>query len=886
MAFAPPRPTRATSRCLALVGAAVAVAAARGLSDNAVLDVAYHLIQSVLPVGFLVATLRRARRGEGRCWWVIAVFAALVTVAQTYWTFSGVDSGPTPLGSFGDQVYIIGLPFGVVGLLWLTFAGLERSQRARVLTDAWIVGLGLSLFVWVWLFEAPIRTGHITGGRLTNLAYPFLDIAAAAIIITTAIYQPHRPRLRWLSAVVLVGATTDAFTAFLHEGPQAHPGPSTFALWVAGPALLWASVAIEDAPAGSFSVTGPRRHLLSVFIGLGVAAVLWVGIRTGRLEGVPIWMAVGLGTAVILNQTSMFNELKALVGALSASEQEFRLAFEGAPVGIILGDDGVIRDVNPAAVSMIGLERDALVGIHIRQLVTFDDIEELSVAEWTVMPGGIEGYEEDLQWTRPDGDERCIHVSIARVRGAIEKRAIAVLEDVTERRANHAQLAHMAVHDELTGLTNRAGFMAALHAALARDDGSVAVAFLDLDRFKVINDSVGHHVGDRLLTMVAERIATVTADRGVVSRFAGDEFTILVVDSDRESVRRLMGQLLDHLAQPVHLIEGMVTYPTASIGVAWSTGDSAADQLLASADVAMYRAKQRGRNCVEMYDDTLGRSAETELRIVGELHRALERDELRVFYQPIIDIHTGFTTGYEALVRWEHPERGLLSPAEFIDAAEESGLIVPIGEWVLGEALDQLAGWRRRWTDRDLSMSVNVAARQVTDRLPELVAAALGRTGVPADSLWLELTETALMNDPRNAEHVLQQIADLGVRIAVDDFGTGYSSLTYLQRFPVGGIKVDRSFVSGLGRRSQDDAICDAVISLGRALGLKTIAEGIETPRQLEVLKRMGCHHAQGFLFSRPKPADEIDAARTMDPTGDVADREGDPLVGEPSSGA
>ena len=887
MAFAAPRPTRATSRCLALLAACVAVALVHGLHEGIVFDWGYHVLQTILPLGFLVAALRRAVRHEGGYWWLVTVFAALFAAAQFSWTFTGGDSGPTSMGSLGDHLYAIGLPFGVIGLLWLTFGGLERSQRARVLTDAWIVGLGLSLFIWVWLFETPVRTGRIAGGELVNLAYPYLDVAAAAIIITTAIYQPHRPRLRWVSAVVLVGATSDAFTALLHDHGRAHPGPLVLALWTAGPALLWIATARDDAPEGSFPVTGPRRHLLSVFIGLGVAAVLWVGIRTGRLEGVPIWMAVGLGTAIILNQSSMFTELKALVLALSNSEQEFRLAFEGAPVGIVLGDHGVIRDVNPAALDMIGLDRDTLIGLHLRDLVSFGELEELTPDRWTLMPGGIEGYQDELQWTRPDGVETWIHLTIARLAGEVETRAIGVLEDVTERRANHRQLAHMAVHDVLTGLPNRAGFMAALHAALQTADGtSVAVAFLDLDRFKVINDSVGHHVGDRLLTLVADRITDAIGDRGLVARFAGDEFTILVLDRDRETVRGLMCDLLEQLARPVHLAEGMVTYPTASIGISWSTGEIEADQILAKADVAMYRAKERGRNRVEMYDDALGGSAETELRIISELHRALDEDELRVFYQPIVDIPTGVTTGYEALVRWQHPERGLLGPAEFIDAAEESGLIVPIGEWVLHEALGQLASWRDRWPERELTMSVNLAARQVTDSLTGLVADALRQAAVPPGSVWLELTETALMSDPRNAEHVLQRLVDLGVHIAVDDFGTGYSSLSYLQRFPVAGIKVDRSFVAGLGRQPQDDAICDAVVSLGRALGLKTIAEGIESRGQLERLSHMGCHYAQGFLFSRPKPAEEIDAARGFGPADDVNMWAEETLAIEPRAGS
>jgi EAL domain-containing protein (putative c-di-GMP-specific phosphodiesterase class I) len=324
------------------------------------------------------------------------------------------------------------------------------------------------------------------------------------------------------------------------------------------------------------------------------------------------------------------------------------------------------------------------------------------------------------------------------------------------------------------------------------------------------------------------------------------------------------------LGEPLMLAEGIETYPTASVGVAFAAPGDEVDDLMGRADAAMYRAKERGRNTFELYDEAIDAGAHAELRLVGELHRALEREEFRLYYQPVVDARTADVTGFEALIRWQHPERGLLAPGEFIEAAEASGLITPIGDWVMREALGQLATWRAAEPERRLTMAVNVAARQVSDALPDTVVAILAETGVEADLVWLELTESALMFNSRNAESVMGQLRDLGVHMSVDDFGTGYSSLTYLQRLPIEGIKLDRSFVAGLGSRQRDEAICTAVLSLGHALGLRTVAEGVETELQLHRLLAMGCEQAQGYLFGRPAPATELAEGAI---TRDVPDR-------------
>jgi EAL domain-containing protein (putative c-di-GMP-specific phosphodiesterase class I) len=319
-----------------------------------------------------------------------------------------------------------------------------------------------------------------------------------------------------------------------------------------------------------------------------------------------------------------------------------------------------------------------------------------------------------------------------------------------------------------------------------------------------------------------------------------------------------MEGVLITMQQAIELDDGMMAYPTCSIGVAWGLPGDPPNSVLARADAAMYRAKERGRNRVEFYDEIQAVAATAQLRLMGELHHALDHQEFVLLYQPVVDLSSGETLGFEALIRWRHPTRGLLLPGDFIDAAEESGLIVPIGTWVIEEALGQLASLDRALPGNQLTMSVNVAARQVSEDLVGVLEDALRRTGADPSRLWLEITESTLMTDTRLATSVLSEIRRTGVRITVDDFGTGYSSMTYLQRFPVAGIKVDRSFVDGLGRHDHAHAICQAVVSLGHALDLHVVAEGVETRVQREALGAMGCQLAQGYLFGRPQTAESV----------------------------
>jgi diguanylate cyclase (GGDEF)-like protein/PAS domain S-box-containing protein len=432
--------------------------------------------------------------------------------------------------------------------------------------------------------------------------------------------------------------------------------------------------------------------------------------------------------------------------------------------------------------------------------------------------------------------------------------------DVTERRRLEEELAHQAFHDSLTNLANQALFRDRVEHALARAaraPAPVAVLFIDLDHFKTVNDSLGHTIGDELLTAVADRIRTSVRTSDTAARLGGDEFAVLVEDSDAADVVEIADRILDTVQRPV-TAGGREVVVTASVGIAFSQPGGSVDQLLRNADLAMYTAKAHGRNRHDTYESGMHAAAVEKLELAGDLRRALERGEIVVHYQPIVALPTEQILGVEALVRWEHPTRGLLAPAAFIPLAEETGLIQPLGRLVLRETCAQL----RRWT-RDgvaLTASVNVSARQLADdSFVADVAAALRDHDVPPTSLVLELTESALMEDTDRAVAVLHGLKGLGVRLAVDDFGTGYSSLSYLHRFPIDILKIDRSFVADISSDSVERSLAQAIVSLAASLELVAIAEGVETEAQSVLLGELGCAQAQGFHFSRPVPAEDIE---------------------------
>ncbi len=498
--------------------------------------------------------------------------------------------------------------------------------------------------------------------------------------------------------------------------------------------------------------------------------------------------------------------------------------------------------------------------IHTEDLELFKTEIEASLTGWTA------AFKNEHRLQHHDGTYRWIlsRGMAARHEDGTVYRVAGSIIDITDSKGAEQQLLHNAFHDVLTGLPNRALFMdrlkRSLNRAKYRPDYLFAALFLDLDRFKVINDSLGHQVGDELLVGIARRLEKSMRPGDMIARLGGDEFAVIIDNlKNTDDAIQAADRLHQEMTVP-YLLSGREVYASASIGVALSQSHhETAQDFLRAADTAMYHAKSRGRGCVELFDTEMHARALGQLQIETDLRRALQREELRIFYQPIVSTDSRQVRGFEALVRWEHPEHGLLSPARFMPVAEETGLVIPIDQWVLRDSCRQLREWQQEFPMNPLlSVSVNLSGKQFAHPdLCDKVRAILDETGIIPLSIKLEITESSLVENPDAATQILRQLKELGVRISLDDFGTGYSSLSYLHRFPIDVLKIDRSFVNRMSV-SKNSEIVRTIITLAINLGMEVIAEGVETEEQVAQLTSMRCDYVQGYLFSQPMRVDDV----------------------------
>jgi diguanylate cyclase (GGDEF)-like protein/PAS domain S-box-containing protein len=566
--------------------------------------------------------------------------------------------------------------------------------------------------------------------------------------------------------------------------------------------------------------------------------------------------------------------------ALRDSEMRYALAARGANDGLW---DWDLRTghlyFSPRWKSMLGYGEEE-VGSSLDdwlRLVHPEDVESLKAQLDAHIEGLTPHFESEHRIRHRNGSYRWTLARGLAVREPTGRpyRMAGSQTDVTDRKRAEQQLLHDALHDSLTGLPNRVLFQDRLSSALTRSKRRrsylFAVLFLDLDRFKVINDSLGHLFGDELLVRVSRRLESCLRIGDTVARLGGDEFAILVDDTDREEDALEIAQRVQaEFLQPFEL-DGHEVFTSASIGIALSNvGYRRAEDLLRDADTAMYRAKARAENVPVVFDPEMHTSALLLLRLESDLRRALERDEFELHFQPIYRFPEGLLWGFESLLRWHHPKRGMISPEGYLPLAEETGLILPLGEWVLRQACRQAAVWRRLPGWRDLVFSVNVSGRQLTQRgFASMVSSTVRAAGLDARALHLEITEKVMIDQPEAVQQTLGELREQGIQLHIDDFGTGYSSLSQLHRFPVDKLKIDRIFVKGLGPGGESNEIVRTIIALAHALNLEVMAEGVETKDQLEMTRHLECEYAQGYLFSRALDSDEVEKF-LMDPAASL----------------
>ncbi|MDB5763132.1 MAG: hypothetical protein JWQ21_2127 [Herminiimonas sp.] len=574
--------------------------------------------------------------------------------------------------------------------------------------------------------------------------------------------------------------------------------------------------------------------------------------------------AISLRTAQLYADLRQENsERKRVEAALREQEARIRRLVDSNIIGVIFWSiDGGIIDANYAFLQMIGYSREDLLSGRIRWSdmtpPEYHAADQQATREM-YKEGSCTPYEK--VYIHRNGNQVPVLIGGALFEGE-QKQGVGFVLDLTERKKAEERTLYVAQHDALTGLPNRVLFQDRVIQALAhahRNGKQVAILFIDLDGFKNINDSLGHQLGDRLLRIVAEHLQHVMRAGDTVARLGGDEFVIIVpIVSDRHEVILVAQKVLETLRRPL-VVEEHELHVSGSIGISLYPADGQdTEALMRAADTAMYHAKEKGRDNYQFFTRVLNDTAHRYLTLANQLHQALQRDEFMVHYQPQVRLESGEIFGAEALIRWHQPDSGLISPAEFIKIAEETGLIAPLGEWILRQACGQLKCWRDAGY-LDLIISVNLSPQQLQrPGFPELAKRILHETGVPASSLEMEITEGVLMLQNPDNLMALHQLTDMGIRLSVDDFGTGYSSLTYLQRFPIRSLKIDQSFVSGIGQDANDTAIVTAIIAMADSLDLKVVAEGVETVEHAAFLKKRGCLLAQGFYFSRALPAEKF----------------------------
>lgn len=827
----------------------------------------------------IFGSLRLAKKEKIIGWRIISVACIFWAIGEFFYGLKIIYSRDVDLPStISDTFFLVAIPMATVGVFMVCMYGLRKMEKIRIALDALAIACAVIFISLTYFVEIVSRNGmFINNNTKTQFVFFLLDITFASLAISVLLYRRYDKMIIPIVFGMVLQATadlmwvTDRFRGEIATRPYART-----LLFIAAALYCFSATRTNGRPTKTSNALGDRQLRLVVF-GIVFATIIFAIIR---LSGAPIISPiiavsfVSLFLITLLGQIASHFENHRLsreqgksLEAVSESEARFRIAFENGPTGLLLIDsNGVIIKANIAFGTMISQYPTDLVGTELIWLIHPDD-RETHMRMTNSVFNHMSRVEYEVRFIEREGKVSWGSVSVSEMPTSDGQNYLVYqIEDISDRKTSEQRLQYLAVHDPLTNLANRTYIIERLDEALriaSSQQETLGVLFIDLDRFKVINDSLGHAVGDQVIQTISQRLKNTVGERGIVARFGGDEFVVLIGPPTTESQTHLIAEeILTEVIQPFELEDGE-TYISCSIGVLISDGQNHDPQsLLRDADSAMYRAKELGRNRIETADHQVHKRVMKELKTVNELHHAVANSEMKVFYQPIIRLDTDEISGFEALVRWHHPERGIISPDDFIPMAEDTGLILDIGRSVAIEAFYQLSKWQEIYCQTDgspLTMSVNLAVRQLSDpHLLELLHDIKRDIPTAPNSMILEITESVLLGDTRYAIGILNDIHDMGYKLRVDDFGTGYSSLAYLKRFPIDGFKIDKSFVQGLDTDDNDTAIVHALIGLAKTLNLTVVAEGVETIGAQASLKALGCDNGQGYLYSRPKPAEQF----------------------------
>lgn len=827
----------------------------------------------------IFGSLRLAKKEKILGWRVLALACVFWFIGEIIFGYFIIQSGKVDLPvSYADVFFLAAIPLAIIGVFMVGLYGLKTAERLRIALDSLAIASAVAFISLTFLVEIADSHGPvIQGTSWRHFLFFILDIFFASLAFCTMLYRRFDKMIVPFGVGMILQATADMMwvTDQFRDSFVTRPFARVFLLTAAA-LYCFSATRTSGRPVKPVNAFSERQLRLGVFA-IVIVAIIFAVIKlpgTDNIHPIVALCFISLFISTLLGQIvshyenhKLTSEQAQSLEAMSESEERFRIAFENGPTGLLMVDnEGFIVKANKAFAQMIMQEPAQLINAELILLIHPDDRETHLRMSMNIL-NRTSRSDYEARFIERDGSVSWGSVSVSQM-PAIDGNSYMVyqIEDISERKTSEQRLQYLAIHDPLTGLANRTYFIERTHEALRASTSRrqcVGVLFLDLDRFKVINDSMGHSVGDQVIQTIANRIRQIVGTRGTVARFGGDEFTVLVAPPTTEQQTHMIAQeILDEVIKPFPLEDGEA-YISCSIGVVITDGEATDPQeLLRDADSAMYRAKELGRNRIETADRQVHKRVMKELQTVNELHRAVKQAEMKVFYQPIVRFDTQELTGFEALVRWLHPQRGIIGPNDFIPMAEDTGLILDIGNMVMEEAFSQLGKWQAEYVQSDgspITMSVNLAVRQLSDpHLVDSLRAIKNTVHAEEDTMILEITESVLLGDTRHAITVLNDIHSMGYKLRVDDFGTGYSSLTYLKRFPLDGFKIDKSFVSGLSDDENDTAIVHALIGLAHSMRLSVVAEGVETEEALEALTLLGCHYGQGYLFARAKPAEEI----------------------------